>query len=83
MPRLSAENQPIQPSHDHSRPVRRCDHFDLRAHQITVWFPEAYPLNLPAYCLSWMANIWRSCVAQRICWENNWPLLFSPSSVYQ
>jgi hypothetical protein len=30
-----------------------------------------------------MTDIWRSFVAQRICWENDWSLLFSPSSVYQ
>lgn len=52
--------------------------------QNTIWFPEAYPLlYLPAYCSFRMTDIWRSFVAQRICWENNWSLLFSPSSVYQ
>jgi hypothetical protein len=30
-----------------------------------------------------MTDIWRSFVAQRICWENNWSLLFTPSSVFQ
>jgi hypothetical protein len=52
--------------------------------QNTTWFPEAYPLlYLPAYCSFRMTDIWRSFVAQRICWENDWSLLFSPSSVYQ
>jgi len=52
--------------------------------QNTIWFPEAYPLlYLPAYCSFRMTDIWRSFVAQRICWENNWSLLFSPASVYQ
>jgi hypothetical protein len=52
--------------------------------QNTIWFPEAYPLlYLPAYCSFRMTDIWRSFVAQRICWENGWSLLFSPASVYQ
>ncbi len=52
--------------------------------QNTIWFPEAYPLlYLPAYCSFRMTDIWRSFVAQRIGWENNWSLLFTPSSVFQ
>jgi len=52
--------------------------------QNTIWFPEAFPLlYLPAYCSFRMTDIWRSFVAQRICWENGWSLLFSPSTVYQ
>jgi hypothetical protein len=52
--------------------------------QNTIWFPDAYPLlYLPAYCSFRMTDIWRSFVAQRICWENDWLLLFFPSTVYQ
>jgi hypothetical protein len=52
--------------------------------QNTIWFPEAFPLlYLPAYCSFRMTDIWRSFVAQRIGWENEWSLLFTPSSVYQ
>jgi hypothetical protein len=52
--------------------------------QNTIWFPEAYPLlYLPAFCSFRMTDIWRSFVAQRICWENDWSILFGPSTVYQ
>jgi hypothetical protein len=52
--------------------------------QNTIWFPEAYPLlYLPAYCSFRMTDIWRSFVAQRISWENNWSILFSTSTVFQ
>lgn len=52
--------------------------------QNTTWFPEAYPLlYLPSYCSFRMTDIWRSFVAQRICWENEWSVLFTPASVYQ
>ena len=41
--------------------------------QNTSWWPAAYPLlYLPAYCSFRMTDIWRSFVAQRICWENGW-----------
>jgi len=52
--------------------------------QNTIWFPEAYPLlYLPAYCSFRMTDIWRSFVAQRISWENNWSILFGASTVFQ
>ncbi|MCH2050459.1 MAG: STELLO glycosyltransferase family protein [Trichodesmium sp. ALOHA_ZT_67] len=52
--------------------------------QNTVWFPPAYPLMyLPAYCSFRMTDIWRSFVAQRICWENGWRILFFSPTVYQ
>ena len=50
--------------------------------QNTVWHKEAYPLMyLPAYASFRMADIWRSLIAQRICWENNWSILHSNSTV--
>ena len=52
--------------------------------QNTAWFPEAYPLlYLPSYCSFRMTDIWRSFVAQRIAWENNWSVLFKGPDVYQ
>lgn len=52
--------------------------------QNTLWFPEAYPLlYLPVYCSFRMTDIWRSLVAQRICWENGWRVLFRSPTVYQ
>ena len=52
--------------------------------QNTIWFPEAYPLlYLPAFCSFRMTDIWRSFIAQRICWENGWSVLFGPATVYQ
>src|SRR5258708_2566015 len=45
--------------------------------QNTTWWADAFPLlYLPAYCTFRMTDIWRSFVAQRIAWENNWWLLF-------
>lgn len=52
--------------------------------QNTIWFKDAFPLlYLPAYCSFRMTDIWRSFVAQRIAWENDWNILFFPPSVYQ
>jgi hypothetical protein len=52
--------------------------------QNTAWFPEAFPLlYLPSYCSFRMTDIWRSLVAQRICWENEWPVLFHGPTVWQ
>lgn len=49
----------------------------------TVW-PDAYPLlYLPAHCCFRMTDIWRSFVAQRICWENDWWILFHEPTVAQ
>lgn len=52
--------------------------------QNTTWFAEAFPLlYLPSYCSFRMTDIWRSFIAQRILWENNWGLAFHNSTVYQ
>jgi len=52
--------------------------------QNTSWFPQAFPLMyLPAYCSIRMTDIWRSFVAQRICWENGWGVLFHGPTVHQ
>ena len=52
--------------------------------QNTAWWPDAYPLlYLPAYCSFRMTDIWRSFVAQRIAWSNNWHLLFEGPTVFQ
>ena len=45
--------------------------------QNTAWFPDAFPLMyLPAHCSFRMTDIWRSFVAQRIAWANDWGVLF-------
>jgi hypothetical protein len=52
--------------------------------QNTTWFKEAFPLlYLPSYCSFRMCDIWRSFVALRICWENNWFVLFHEATVFQ
>lgn len=52
--------------------------------QNTAWWPQAYELMyLPAYCSFRMTDIWRSFIAQRIAWTNNWSVLFGPASVVQ
>lgn len=52
--------------------------------QNTSWWPDAFPLlYLPAYCSFRMTDIWRSFVAQRIAWENDWKLLFHEPTVWQ
>jgi len=52
--------------------------------QNTTWWPDAYPLlYLPAYCSFRMTDIWRSLIAQRIAWENNWHILFHEATVAQ
>ena len=52
--------------------------------QNTTWFKEAFPLlYLPSYCSFRMTDIWRSFIAQRICWENNWHILFHKATVWQ
>jgi hypothetical protein len=52
--------------------------------QNTTWWPIVYPLlYLPAYCSFRMTDIWRSFVAQRICWENSWFILFHGPTVTQ
>lgn len=52
--------------------------------QNTAWFRDAFPLlYLPAFCSFRMTDIWRSFVAQRICWENNWHILFHSPTMHQ
>ncbi|MBL6964554.1 MAG: DUF288 domain-containing protein [Bacteroidetes bacterium] len=52
--------------------------------QNTSWFKEAFPLMyLPSYCSFRMTDIWRSFVAQRIMWENDWYLLYHDATVWQ
>lgn len=50
--------------------------------QNTTWFYNAFPLlYLPSFCSFRMTDIWRSFVAQRICWENGWHVDFHQPTV--
>lgn len=52
--------------------------------QSTRWWRDAFPLMyLPAYCPFRMTDIWRSFIAQRICRENGWCILFHEPHVRQ
>lgn len=52
--------------------------------QNTSWWHEAFPLlYLPAYCSFRMTDIWRSFIAQRIAWTNNWGILFHEPTIWQ
>jgi hypothetical protein len=52
--------------------------------QNTTWFRDAFPLlYLPSYCNFRMTDIWRSFVAQRICWTCGWHVSFHNATVYQ
>ncbi len=52
--------------------------------QNTTWWPRAFPLlYLPAHCSFRMTDIWRSLVAQRIGWENDWTVLFHAATLRQ
>ena len=52
--------------------------------QNTIWFEKAFPLlYLPSYCSFRMCDIWRSLIAQRIFWTNDWHLSFHSSNAYQ
>lgn len=52
--------------------------------QNTTWWSDAYPLlYLPAYCSFRMTDIWRSFIAQRIAWANDWAVLFHEPTVWQ
>lgn len=52
--------------------------------QNTTWLAPAFPLlYLPYYCSFRMTDIWRSFVAARIAWENDWHILFHEPTVYQ
>jgi len=52
--------------------------------QNTTWFKEAFALMyLPSYCSFRMTDIWRSFIAQRIAWTNDWGILYHAPTVYQ
>ena len=52
--------------------------------QNTTFFKDAFPLlYLPSWCSFRMTDIWRSFVAQRICWENDWCVLFDEATMWQ
>ncbi len=52
--------------------------------QNTTWWRDTSPLlYLPAHCSFRMTDIWRSFVAQRIAWANNWAVLFHEPTVWQ
>jgi hypothetical protein len=52
--------------------------------QNTTWWRDvAALLYLPATCSFRMTDIWRSFVAQRIAWENDWGVLFHEATVRQ
>lgn len=52
--------------------------------QNTAWWRDAFPLlYLPAFCSFRMTDIWRSFVAQRIAWANDWSVLFHAANVWQ
>lgn len=52
--------------------------------QNTAWWPDAFELlYLPSYCSFRMTDTWRSFIAQRIAWLNNWAILFHEPTVRQ
>jgi hypothetical protein len=52
--------------------------------QNTTWWRDAFPLlYLPSFCSFRMTDIWRSFVAQRIAWVNDWGILFHEPTVRQ
>jgi hypothetical protein len=52
--------------------------------QNTIWWRDAFPLMyLPAYCSFRMTDIWRSFVAQRIAWANQWRVAFHSPTMWQ
>lgn len=52
--------------------------------QNTTWWRDVFPLlYLPSCCSFRMTDIWRSFVAQRIAWENDWHILFHEATVWQ
>ena len=45
--------------------------------QNTAWWKPVFPLlYLPSYCSFRMTDIWRSFVAQRVAWSNDWAVMF-------
>lgn len=52
--------------------------------QNTRWHRSVFPLMyLPSFCSFRMTDIWRSFVAQRICSQNGWGILFHGATVWQ
>ncbi len=52
--------------------------------QNTTWWADAFELlYLPACCSFRMTDIWRSFIAQRIAWLNNWSVLFHEPTMRQ
>ena len=52
--------------------------------QNTSWWRDAFMLMyLPAYCSFRMTDIWRSFIAQRIAWANDWNILFHEATGHQ
>lgn len=52
--------------------------------QNTTWFKDAFQLlYLPSFCSFRMTDIWRSFIAHRICWTNNWKVMFHGPTVWQ
>jgi hypothetical protein len=52
--------------------------------QNTTWWPDAFELlYLPSYCSFRMSDIWRSFIAQRIAWLNDWAILFHEPTMRQ
>lgn len=52
--------------------------------QNTTWWRDAAPLMyLPSYCSFRMTDIWRSFIAQRIAWENDWAVTYHSPTVWQ
>jgi hypothetical protein len=52
--------------------------------QNTAWWRAAFPLMyLPAHCSFRMTDIWRSFVAQRVAWTNDWNVLFEKPTARQ
>jgi len=52
--------------------------------QNTTWWREASTLlYLPGHCSFRMTDIWRSFIAQRIAWANDWAILFHEPTVWQ
>ncbi|HEX2548289.1 MAG TPA: STELLO glycosyltransferase family protein [Gammaproteobacteria bacterium] len=52
--------------------------------QSTLYFEPAFPLlYIPTTCNFRVTDIWRSFIATRILWANDWSVLFTGATVYQ
>jgi hypothetical protein len=76
---------PLPQSFRKDRRVALCDgSWSPFNSQNTAWWRDAFPLlYLPAYCSFRMTDIWRSFIAQRISWANNWGVLYHEPTVWQ